>query len=234
MNANLGPFVDNPQNLKYFYMDNDSVGTNKFTLKIDYMESSGSYNAGLANLVYNAYAGKHPLDDYGLTNEVNTKDLRTNVKGFPILMFHEKSDGTKTYIGRYNMLLDKGSDDCYGFSADAVNKFVLDENGEPLALEDVAECWEFSDNARGYCSFRDPYNRDVLSFRSGTADDYSDEALSSGNTDSTNKKVGTPLVVDSFEYRYHKDADLLDYYYNPEDFVKKATVNQDYAVERLQ
>jgi hypothetical protein len=32
-------------------------------MKIDYMESSGSYNMGFANLVKNGYS-KHPLDDY--------------------------------------------------------------------------------------------------------------------------------------------------------------------------
>ena len=44
-------------------MDNDKVGTTKFTMKIDYMESSGSYNTGFANLVHGAYT-KHPLYDY--------------------------------------------------------------------------------------------------------------------------------------------------------------------------
>jgi hypothetical protein len=49
-----------------FYFDNDVVGTNKFTLKVDYMESSGTYNMGLANLIKTAYS-KHPLDDYNKT-----------------------------------------------------------------------------------------------------------------------------------------------------------------------
>ena len=44
-------------------MDNDTVGTTKFTLKIDYMESSGTYNMGFANLVKNAYTN-HPYYDY--------------------------------------------------------------------------------------------------------------------------------------------------------------------------
>jgi len=44
-------------------MNSYTIGTTKFTMKIDYMESSGSYNMGFANLVDNAYT-KHPLEDY--------------------------------------------------------------------------------------------------------------------------------------------------------------------------
>ena len=43
-------------------MDNDTVGTTKFTLKIDYMESSGTYNMGFANMLKNAYS-HHPYYD---------------------------------------------------------------------------------------------------------------------------------------------------------------------------
>jgi len=78
MVANRGPFKDNVFPMAFFYMDNDSVGTSKFTLKIDYMESSGSYNTGFANLINNAYT-KHPIDDYPFANKVITKDLRTSV-----------------------------------------------------------------------------------------------------------------------------------------------------------
>jgi hypothetical protein len=40
------------------------------------------------------------------------------VQGFRTLAFHKKSDGSYTYIGMYNMLLDKGSDEIYGFKPD--------------------------------------------------------------------------------------------------------------------
>ena len=49
--------------MDWFYYDNNTVGTTKFTLKIDYMESSGTYNMGFANLVNNAYT-HHPYYDY--------------------------------------------------------------------------------------------------------------------------------------------------------------------------
>ena len=45
------------------------------------------------------------------------------MKGFPVLAFHWPSDNNNQYnnesdiiyIGKYNMLLDKGSDECFGF-----------------------------------------------------------------------------------------------------------------------
>jgi len=44
-------------------MDSEKLSTNKFTWKIDYMESSGSYNTGFANLLGSGIYNKHPLDD---------------------------------------------------------------------------------------------------------------------------------------------------------------------------
>jgi hypothetical protein len=96
MYMNRGPFTQkfvNPDekedtHLKFFYYDNDTVGTTKFTLKIDYMESSGGYNTGFANLMGNLKHPlylKHPLEDQGI--EAST--MRTSVYGFPLLVFHE-------------------------------------------------------------------------------------------------------------------------------------------------
>lgn len=264
MYMNEGPFAGKEKQLDWFYFDNYTVGTTKFTMKIDFMESSGSYNVGFANLVANAYT-KHPLDDYvaagaiqevdnqeiteassyqegvqyyyknskgeykeatlsgsedfaklsndlGLkngTDEVkwytmvttykpgtieNIQDYRTSVQGFPVLAFHRRSDtGAIKYIGRYNMILDKGSDEAYGFSIkDKYQKFL-----DYQELPDIAECWEFSDNQGAYCSFRDFEGRRELSF--------------------TTKERGTgggPRVADSFEYRYNKYADYLDIVYH--------------------
>ena len=56
MYMNRGPFAlqyaEDPSttHLDWFYYDNNTVGTTKFTLKIDYMESSGTYNMGFAKL----------------------------------------------------------------------------------------------------------------------------------------------------------------------------------------
>jgi hypothetical protein len=115
--------------LKFFYMDNNTVGTTKFTLKIDFMESSGDYNRGFANLVNETYS-KHPIEDYQESFDKydlygNADDYRTSMKGYPVLAFHwpstndnEYSENDIIYIGKYNMLLDKGSDECFGFKPD--------------------------------------------------------------------------------------------------------------------
>ena len=243
--------------LEYFHMNNKTVGTQKFTLKIDYMESSGTYNMGFANLIKTAYT-KHPLNDYNKagvfakqndTYELatgaydpkakyfedskgkkkvkidnvtkiyepnkyyvqkstfedyqfkNLQDYRTSVQGFPVLAFWKDPQGNYTFIGRYNMLLDKGADECYGFK---VNKSIVNKFLKNKKVSDLVECWEFSNNSRSYCSFRDPGKRDVLDFV------WKD----SQNRIIKNSKGVCPIVTDSFEYRYHKDKDLLDYVYD--------------------
>jgi hypothetical protein len=237
---------------KFFYMDNYTNGTTKFTMKIDYMESSGTYNMGFTSLIHNGYS-KHPLKDYNdagafqkqvenydkatsfkegetyyqydassnkysktkdtvdannvtdyyVSNpkyeDYTFKDLddyRTCITGYRVLAFHKKSDGTYQYIGMYNMLLDKGSDEVYGFKPDKTltQKFLKNK-----AISKKAECWEFENNARGFCSFRDPWGRRELSFKAP------ESAGSSGFT-----SANAPVVADSFEYRYNANDDILD------------------------
>ena len=297
----------------YWYMNNYTTGTTKFTMKIDYMESSGSYNMGFANLVKNGYS-KHPLDDYNAAgafqiedsskttieeatsykagktywyvnhkgnwkntdgtdgdliidspetfamtpaelwevqhpgdtankyatdgeyaghwyekvpgysdfNIPNTSDYRTSVGGFRVLAFHKKllQDGSVyyQYIGMYNMLLDKGSDEVYGFKPDKtatvdgkmnsalvspLQKFVKNKK-----ISKIAECWECENNNRTYCSFRDPDKRKDLTF-----DAF--EIVNGQKVRKLNSMRSAPLVADSFEYRYHDEADALDYIMDP-------------------
>ena len=298
MYMNEGPFEGTNTHTNWFYYDNYTVGTSKFTMKIDFMESSGTYNVGFANLVNNAYS-KHPLDDYNKagafqvldsdstieeeateyskgtvytyynhkgnpkqTNDPNepdnikltskedfdlgpyalyqklmaedpttytklkvadesspkynkwyimvpgykkysipdTQNYRTSVQGFPVLAFHKREDtGEIKYIGRYNMILDKGSDEAYGFAIDNVyQKFAGNKE-----LSKVAECWEFSDNIGTFCSFRDPNNRENLEFK----------VLKEDGTQNLTEN-GAPIVANSFEYRYHNDADDIDIVYD--------------------
>ena len=289
IHLNAGPFEKDyetdPESTRqdFFYMNNEVVGTTKFTMKIDYMESSGTYNMGFANLVGNAYA-KHPLayydevkafqdsetsyvaatgafdpnKKYFILNNNNkytedktvTEDTydtsrhyveritytdinlnipgayRTSVQGYPVLAFHKKSDGSCHYIGRYNMLLDKGSDECFGFkpSKTIVNKFIL-KNGVPQAVRKTAECWEFSNNSRTYCSFKDPQNRYNLSFKVDAVYDSANPPKKEDGTDiskeeyeisgALNSVRSCPIVSDSFEYRYHDAGDTFDYIYDP-------------------
>lgn len=210
-----------------WYMNNYTNPTDRWTMKVDYMESSGSYNAGFASMVGNGYT-KHPLQDYlgvlggvGNLKPVEPKaiasddgmrwqDYRTSLLGFPVMAFWKRGSGDSaiyTFIGYYRMLLDKSSTQVLGFKTPkkVVHKlfpYVDDEgNTQYKRLRDVAECWEFSNNARGYCSYRDPWNRVELSFKPpvGVANEYTDK--------------GAPIVANSFEYRYHSKDDYIDTLY---------------------
>jgi hypothetical protein len=223
-----------------WYMNNYTNGTDRWTMKVDFMESSGSYNAGFASMMGTAYT-KHPLQDYirkeaitsikteevinslgqtelkehdylapvvtftedALNSSVRWEDYRTSLLGFPVMAFHKRGDTEDDYrfIGYYRMLLDKGSDDVLGFSPD---DNVTAKHLGNKKVKKIAECWEFSNNNRTYCSYRDPYDRNVLSFTPKSSD----------RTDLTNYTArGIPIVADSFEYRYHDKEDLLDILY---------------------
>ena len=291
MIMNKGPFLEmyneDPEStrLDFFYYNNYLVGTTKFTMKIDYMESSGTYNMGLGNLVNNAYS-RHPLDDLNTANAflkitgyepittydknrtyyednkgktkvkpktqedldalivekgaiytetyqpytfTNTEDYRTNVQGFPVMAFWKNAAGKYTFIGRYNMLLDKGSDECYGFKPD--KKIVSAYDKKKIAVSKKVECWEYSDNNRGYCSFRDPLKRHKLNFDYYTVDPLTgkhqiiaaetatEEQVKNGLVGKIDRGLNSlyscPIVADSYEYRYNPNDDLLDYFYDP-------------------
>jgi len=100
----------------------------------------------------------------------DTDDYRTSVGGFRVLAFHKKflQDGTiyYQYIGMYNMLLDKGSDEIYGFKPDKTcgDKTISQKFVKNKQISKVAECWECENNNRTYCSFRDPDKRKDLTF----------------------------------------------------------------------
>ena len=201
--------------------DSDNVHNNKFTLKIDYMESSGSYNTGFANMVHYMY-DKHPLDYYkeanpeaffGIQDDM-LRTYRTSVKGYPVLMFHAVKDPntgalTYNYIGRYNMNLDKGSDDAYGYKYGGIKapdpgtgelKTVEGSNKNPFVgkkgttFKKAAECWEMRDNQGDYCSFKFPHEGQTS---------FKGYYLTSGILEATR----------SLEYRYNDDSDNLDVCY---------------------
>jgi hypothetical protein len=219
-----------------WYMNNYTNPTDRWTMKVDYMESSGSYNAGFASLVGNAYT-KHPLQDYikagVLTNtdkfendvfgNMRWQDFRTSLLGFPVMAFHKRKKKGSTngetecvFIGYYRMLLDKGSDQVLGFKTPKKVTHKLLGN---QMLRDVAECWEFSTNARTFCSYRDPWNRVELSFKAPpNVGDNGFIKLESGN-------IGGPMVLNHFEPRYFKFEDYLK---NDEDgFYNFGNLDQD-------
>jgi len=213
---------------KGWYMDNYTNATDRWTMKVDYMESSGSYNAGFASLVGTAYS-KHPLQDYIKAgafagtdsmvtdvipgnSDIRWDDYRTSLKGFPVLAFHKKSDGSYLYVGMYRMLLDKGSDDVLGFNLpeEVTGNFL---GGEEMSK--MAECWEFCNNARGFCSYRDPWNRVELSFKAPKGE--SNEFTS----------AGAPIITDNIEYRYNINEDYIDILLNLIDKEGKVAVTPE-------
>lgn len=187
---------------KKWHVDNANLATNVFTWKIDFMESSGSYNTGFANMMGNGLYSKHPINDIGIDTE-----YRTSVYGFPTLVFHKKADGTYTFIGRYNLNIDKGSNEYYGFEDDSEHPYVVNEDGTHPTIADVAECWELRDNQGNWCSFKYP---DAESRLKGFGTESADSTTE-------NPQLEVPL---HFEYRYNSQEDELDAAcsYDPTEF----------------
>ena len=213
----------NNRTLKKWNMDNADCATNKFTWKIDYMESSGTYNTGFANLVGSGVYAKHPLQYYfdEITGQ-QYSNYRTSVYGFPCLVFHKHStpeDLTRPddqqylnyeYIGRYNFNLDKSSNEYYGFEIEEEqpyinapwvekikneNKEVIDTiNHDHPWFSQIAECWELRDNQGSWTSFKYP----------------NPEARQTGFATLAEDDTGVLEVKKHFEPRYHKDSDNLE------------------------
>lgn len=191
----------NNQTLTKWHMDNKDCKTNKFTWKIDYMESSGTYNTGFANLAGNGLYTNHPLQYY--FNETEGKqyaNYRTTVYGFPCLVFHKHSTPTDKakpddqqylnyeYIGRYNFNLDKSSNEYYGFELEAEQPQIH----QPFSK--VAECWELRDNQGSWTSFKYP----------------DEDTRATGFATKVEDGTETLEVKKHFHPRYHKDIDDLE------------------------
>lgn len=249
--------TNEPHNLsKNFHVDNESFGTNQFTWKIDYMESSGSYNTGFANLMGNLVHplySKHPLDDiYG---DGAGTDMRTTVYGFPVLTFQKYitdakntyNDGyTYKYIGRYNMNLDKSSNEYYGFEysgehpyidsqwdeykevtqKDSEGHDVIGEDGEPIKVQEFVR------------THQHPLMKDVaecweLRDNQGTWCSFrypNDAARSAGFqtlVDGTSGENAQLEVIKHFEYRYTNAEDQLDAAYEYSNFVDENGVERN-------
>lgn len=232
------------KSFKKWSVDNNYAATNKFTWKIDFMESSGTYNTGFANLMGKMY-DYHPLNDYNFDG-VSTAGFRTSVYGFPLLVFHQHSkpsdkqkigtsyeDEIYEYIGRYNMNLDKGSNEYYGFEVEGEQKYITLEDGTHPAIADIAECWELCDNQGTWTSFTYPSdaekNKDVPG-----RNDYYFGTYEKDSYDANGNPVAEPKleVINHFEYRYSAYGDELDACYDydvqayPEELGTFGQINQ--------
>ena len=179
----------------------EGMAEKTFTWKVDYMDSSSCHNTGFASYVYDLYKN-HPLDYYENTNvaltgaEVGTyhKKYRTSLFGFPVLAFHETSDGATEFIGIYNFNLDKGADDTLGMAVDQDHPYA---DG---TYEEICECWEMANNMGGRCSFRgNPFDygydyekKKFVAFKDGV------------------EIEGTTDLGEDLEVRYHINGDAIE------------------------
>ena len=155
-----------------------------FCLKADYMDSSSSHNTPGANLVAQLagqYEGGYDLR-HPLTRLINsTEPYRTVVFGFPILVFWENMAGDITFIGRYNINVDKSSENVFGFTDETKHPYldeleVLDDvdagttktlTGDDVTYKAVTECWELTNNQAGPSKWQDDRVEDNW-FQTGT------------------------------------------------------------------
>ena len=208
-----------------WHMDAEDWGVNKFTWKIDYMESSETYNTGFANLMGNLshrLYSKHPLDDYNLG--IDTDNYRMTVYGFPVLTFHKYADGQYEYVGKYNMNLDKGADEAYGYVLKNKQPYVPQRTKKVLntetntyedttyqpTIKEIAECWELKDNQGTWCSWKFP-GAESREAKFGTLQE---------GTSGENAKLE---ILKHFEYRYSYYADQLDEAYDYNTFTDPDT-----------
>lgn len=190
--------------LSKFYIT-DTMAEKTFTWKADYMESSSCHNTGFASYAQDLY-WNHPLDYYFNTSVgVGTTDLgtyrkkyRTTLYGFPVLAFHQKSDGTSEFIGQYNFNLDKSAPTTLGMELDIEHPYLP---GQKIA--DVCECWEFANNMGGRCSFRgNPFDYEY---------NYDEEKYNLYDADGNLiEGEGKSDIGDDLEVRYHKDKDAIE------------------------
>ncbi len=104
-----------------------------FTLKTDYMESSGKHNTQAANFIGSLYSEPTPPQQ-------EDERVRTTIAGFPFALFHRATAAdTPVFVGKYNFNNDKGNADTLG---------MTDPN--------LHQRWEVCNNISARCMFLDP------------------------------------------------------------------------------
>jgi len=133
------------------------------------MESSSSHNTGTANLIFDLLEGNNlhtPGQDYYNLKNPDYKTL-TAIRGYPIICFFRTSEEEPfEYIGRYNLNMDKSSEDVFGFLPDPAEepatsagiafgwKAVADTlTNKTEGFANTIHCYEFLNNASNLCNF---------------------------------------------------------------------------------
>ena len=123
----------------YFKVKPDIEPVSIICMKADYMESSGSHNTGAANLIDDLYAGASPAlktpgqVEFGPNSDNPDRSrIVTCIKGHPCLIFYTPTgkEDDMTYIGKYNLNLDKATPEPFGFKSNENSGFGFLKEGE--------------------------------------------------------------------------------------------------------
>lgn len=145
-----------------FTVQPDVKPVNLICFKADFMESSGSHNTGAGNLIDNIIYNRTGLKTPGQL-QFDDETIVTCIKGHPCVIFWSPNGekGTFSYIGKYNLNLDKATPEPFGFKEDFNDEkfgYLTNENNE-LIYDDNNEkinsifCFEFLDNNERVCNF---------------------------------------------------------------------------------
>lgn len=165
---------------KVYHFEDGDIGVNRFCLKADYAESSGVHNTGFARLVNQALENSSNLNGNNDNSESyhlpqNQFDggtrYRSCIDGRPVYLFFADSNKNDIiYSGKFNLNIDKSSEEIFGFEGDS-DYFVssgiqneaenlkslfndvssFDSVHNKIQIDDIeytnpTECWEFSTN----------------------------------------------------------------------------------------
>ena len=126
---------------------------NCWTIKADFAESSSTHNTGVARIWNDVMKQTQVGGQYVLRTEAQQDaidngypyDVRTTVDGFPIVIFHRKTEEDPlTFLGKYNFNNDKSTESVFGFK------------GIPGFDNTNMQCWEFRDSGFDLALFKTP------------------------------------------------------------------------------
>lgn len=101
------------QESEEYALRDGAIPVNCFCMKADFAESSGTHNTGTAKLVEDLLRRMRQLTPPQQQDE----RVRTTIDGFPCLIFHKETEGSKpTFLGKYNFNNDKSTEATFGFT----------------------------------------------------------------------------------------------------------------------
>lgn len=191
-------YDDNGDEIKEFPITYpDGIGANYYTFKVDYASSEGANNVELVRLYNEAALAAGiftpPQKAELLKNGGDIKAVKTRVgiDGFPVVAFHQDSDGNVSFCTKANFNNDKANEDVYGFA-------------------DGDESWEIANNSAAEGKFQVPITVDNfengLEIRFPDEDGYNDMSklgpmsawlASTYRAEATNEPLPEPIT---FEY----------------------------------